>query len=82
MPLTAEEVEQLRRIHQLAQFGELPATMQALFDELRARHADEELIAPNLDVQVIPRQRTREEALDDYDELDEYDDVPVAAAAW
>jgi hypothetical protein len=61
MPLTAEEVEQLRRIHVLAQFGELPAPMQALLDELRARDTSGEIIAPNLDVQLIPRQLTRDD---------------------
>ena len=84
MPLTAEEVEQLRRIHVLAQFGELPAQMQALLEELRARDTGGEMIAPTLDVQVIPQPRDELDELDEeYADYDEYDDIPVvAAAAW
>jgi hypothetical protein len=54
MPLTAEEVEQLRRIHELSSFGELPAHVQALLDELLARDTDAVLVAPVLDIQIIP----------------------------
>jgi hypothetical protein len=75
MPLSAEEVEQLRRIHVLAQFGKLPAPMQALLDELRARNTGGEIIAPSVDVRLIPHQRTHEEMLDD-----EYADLPLVVA--
>jgi len=77
MPLTPEEVEQLRRIHQLSQFGELPQSMQSLLDELRARDGQAVLIAPVLDIQILP-QRTRDQALDNYDE---YEEIPVVAEA-
>lgn len=75
MPLTAEEVEQLRRIHELSLFGELPAHMQALLDELQARDCDAVLVAPVLDIQIIPQQRSHEDALDDEDE---YEPLPAA----
>jgi hypothetical protein len=64
MALTPEEVEQLRRLHVLSEFGELPAPMQSLFSELRARDTSIEILAPILDVQFVPRQRSLEDALD------------------
>jgi hypothetical protein len=75
MPLTADEVEQLRRIHELSSFGELPSHMQALLDELLARDTDAVMIAPAIDLQIIPHQVSRDEALDDYDE---YEPLPAA----
>jgi hypothetical protein len=64
MPLTPEEVEQLRRIHVLSQFGELPEPMQALLDELRARDSGGEILAPTVVIEFIPKQSTREDALE------------------
>jgi hypothetical protein len=64
MALTPDEVEQLRRLHVLAEFGDLPAQMQSLFDELRARDTNTEILAPTLVVQFLPRQRSRDEAID------------------
>lgn len=64
MALTPDEVEQLRRLHVLSEFGELPAPMQSLFDELRARDTSVEILAPIVDVQFVPRQRGLEDALD------------------
>ena len=78
MPLTAEEVEQLGRLHVLAEFGVLPAQLLALREELSARHAGHELVAPTLDVQIIEVHPAPRED----DEYYEYDDVPIAAAAW
>jgi hypothetical protein len=67
MPLSAEEVEQLRRLNVLSQFGELPAPIQALFDELLSRDTGE-MLAPTVDVQVIPQQRGSDDVVDDLDE--------------
>jgi hypothetical protein len=78
MPLTPAEVEQLRRIHELSLFGELPAQMQSLLDELRARDNHAELVAPILDIQIIPPQLGRDDALDNFDE---YEQIPVAVEA-
>ncbi|MBV9872215.1 MAG: hypothetical protein JO214_16515 [Frankiaceae bacterium] len=65
MALTPDETEELRRIHVLAQFGELPDPMQARYDELRERDDHLEIAEPTLDVQWMPVQRSRENALDD-----------------
>jgi hypothetical protein len=64
MALTPDEVEQLRRLHVLAEFGDLPVQMQSLFDELLARDTNTEILAPTLDVEFLPRQRTREDVID------------------
>lgn len=64
MALTPDEVEQLRRLHVLSEFGDLPAQMQSLFDELRARDSSAEILAPTLDIQFFPPQRTLDDALD------------------
>ena len=77
MPLTAEEVEQLRRIHELSLFGELPSQMQALLDELRARDSDAVHVAPVLDIQIMPRKQFRDEDFDD-DDYDDYEQIAVA----
>lgn len=78
MPLTADEVEQLRRIHVLSQFGELPASMQSLLEELRARDGGAELGAPALDVRIVPRQRSRDDAVDNLIDYFAVDDDPDA----
>jgi hypothetical protein len=65
MALTPDENEELRRINVLAQFGELPPTMQARFTELRNRDELLEIPEPTLDVQWMPLQRSRDDALDD-----------------
>jgi hypothetical protein len=75
MSLTAEEVEQLRRIHQLSAFGELPEHMQALLDELLARDTDAILVAPVLDIQIIPQPLPGEDVLEDEDR---YEPLPAA----
>jgi hypothetical protein len=89
MPLTPDEVEQLRRIHVLSQFGELPEAMTALLEELRARDTGGEILAPTLDIQLIPQQRTRENALDDLLSISEddeyeraYDAIPIVSEAY
>jgi hypothetical protein len=65
MALTPDETEELRRIHVLGQFGELPVTMQARYEELRDRDDHLEIAEPTLDVEWMPVQRSRENALDD-----------------
>jgi hypothetical protein len=65
MALTPDETEELRRIHVLGQFGKLPATMQARYEELRNRDDHLEIAEPTLDVEWMPVQRSRENALDD-----------------
>jgi hypothetical protein len=69
MSLSIDEVEQLRRLHVLAQFGELPPPMRALFEELRAHDRSTEILAPTVDVQLIPPQRRPADDLD-ADDLD------------
>jgi hypothetical protein len=86
--LSPEEIEQLRRISWLSQFGELPVQMQELLEELRSRDDGSELVAPTLDIQVIPAQRIAEDALDNLldDDLDcRYDSVSTRGGdrpAW
>jgi hypothetical protein len=65
MALTPDEHEELRRIHVLAQFGDLPDIMQARYRELRARDDSLDIPEPTLDVEWMPIQRNREEAADD-----------------
>jgi hypothetical protein len=67
--LTPEENEELGRIHTLAQFGELPATMQQRYEELRARNEALVIPEPTLDIVWMPQQRTRADALDDLNRL-------------
>jgi hypothetical protein len=79
MGLTPDENEELRRIHVLSQFGELPETMRARFTELRARDVNLEIPEPTLDIQWIPQQRGRDDAMDNladrgYD-VDDIDDI-------
>lgn len=64
MSLTPDEDEELRRINVLAQFGELPELMVQRFVELRSRDRRIDIREPNLDVQWLPVQRTRETAMD------------------
>jgi hypothetical protein len=81
MPLTPEENQELRRIHELSEFGELPETMQSRFRELRARDEHLEIPKATLDIQLLPRQRSRDDALDDaieageasVEDMDEFD---------
>lgn len=61
MALTADEDQELRRIHVLAQFGDLPETMLARFRELRSRDRRQTIREPTVDIEVLPRQRTSEE---------------------
>jgi hypothetical protein len=75
--LTPDENEELGRIHTLAQFGKLPTTMQQRFDELKARSETMIIPEPTLDIQWMPQQRTREEALDDLMALYAADDEPA-----
>jgi hypothetical protein len=74
--LTPDENEELGRIHTLSQFGELPATMQQRYDELRARSETLIIPEPTLDIQWVPQQPTRDDAIDDVMGLaaDEADD--------
>lgn len=65
MALTPHEDEELRRIHTLGRFGELPATMQSRYDELRSRIGHESIAEPTLDVHWLPVQCGRDDALDD-----------------
>jgi hypothetical protein len=51
MALTPAEDHELRRIHGLGKFGELPDTMQARFRELRERDQRRGVREPELDVQ-------------------------------
>ena len=64
MGLTADEDEELRRIHVLSQFGELPETMRSRFSELRARDDRSDIPEPILDIQWVPQQRRRGDAVD------------------
>jgi hypothetical protein len=64
MGLTADEDEELRRIHVLSQFGELPETMRSRFNELRARDDRSDIPEPILDIQWVPQQRRRGDAMD------------------
>jgi hypothetical protein len=78
MALTPDEHQELRRIHVLAQFGDLPEIMRARYQELRDRDEHLEIPEPTLDVEWMPVQPTRDEALDNFianlDADDEADD--------
>jgi hypothetical protein len=65
MALTPDETQELRRIHVLAQFGDLPDTMRSRYEELRGRDEQVEIAEPVLDVEWMPVQRTRDDSLDD-----------------
>jgi len=69
MALTPEETEELRRIHVLAQFGDLPMTMLSRYEELRNRDGQADIAEPTLDVEWMPAQPRREEAMDDAIEI-------------
>jgi hypothetical protein len=71
MALTPDEDEELRRIHVLSQFGELPETMRARFRELRSRDTHLEIAEPTLDIVWVPRQQAPESELADLDDVDD-----------
>lgn len=76
--LTPDEVEELGRIHTLAQFGELPAATMQRYEELRARSDAAVVPEPTIDIQWMPLQRSRQDAIDDLLGLyDEDEDVPA-----
>jgi hypothetical protein len=49
LPLTPDEDEELRRIHVLAQYGELPEAMQERYRELRERDQRREIAEPSIE---------------------------------
>ena len=73
--LTPDEDEELRRINVLAQFGELPDLMVQRFVELRSRDRRTDIREPTLQIQWIPQQRSRDDALDNVES-------PVSTSAF